>query len=57
MTGGAEGVGLGLALTARIVAELGGTIEASNRTDGVRGARFRVRVPGRVEGVGEETEG
>jgi two-component system, NtrC family, sensor kinase len=41
-----EGVGLGLALTARIVAELGGTLEASNRDDGVRGARFRVRLPG-----------
>ncbi len=41
-----EGVGLGLALTARIVAELGGTLEASNRTDGVTGACFRVRLPG-----------
>ena len=39
-----EGIGMGLALTARIVGELAGTIEAENREGG--GARFRVRLPG-----------
>jgi signal transduction histidine kinase len=39
-----EGIGMGLALTARIVGELAGTIEAENREGG--GARFRVRFPG-----------
>jgi len=39
-----QGVGLGLALTARIVGELGGTVEAENLPDG--GALFRVRIPG-----------
>ena len=39
-----EGIGMGLALTARIVGELAGTIEAENRGGG--GARFRVRLPG-----------
>ncbi len=41
------GIGMGLALTARIVGELAGTIEAENREGG--GARFRVRLPGVVE--------
>jgi len=44
-----EGIGMGLALTARIVGELAGTIEAENREGG--GARFRVRLPG-VEAEG-----
>jgi two-component system, NtrC family, sensor kinase len=48
-----KGIGMGLALTARIVGELGGTIEAGNREDG--GARFRVRLPG-VE-MGDEAGG
>lgn len=39
-----EGTGMGLALTARIVGELGGTIEAENAEGG--GARFTVWLPG-----------
>jgi two-component system, NtrC family, sensor kinase len=39
-----QGVGMGLALTARIVSELGGDIEARNRDVG--GAAFHVRIPG-----------
>lgn len=39
-----KGIGMGLALTARIVGELGGTIEAENREEG--GALFRVTLPG-----------
>ncbi len=42
-----QGVGMGLALTARIVTELGGDIEARNRAEG--GAVFRVRIPGAEE--------
>jgi hypothetical protein len=38
-----EGAGLGLAITARIVQELGGVIRAENRKEG--GARFVVRLP------------
>jgi two-component system, NtrC family, sensor kinase len=40
------GVGMGLALTARIVHELAGTIEAGPRPDGAQGSRFMVRIPG-----------
>jgi two-component system, NtrC family, sensor kinase len=47
------GMGMGLALTARIVGELGGTIEAENRTEG--GACLRVRLPG-VDVDGEGTQ-
>ncbi len=39
-----EGTGMGLALVARMVGELGGDIEATNRNDG--GARFAVHLPG-----------
>jgi two-component system NtrC family sensor kinase len=44
-----EGTGLGLTITARIVQELGGTVDADNREQG--GARFTVRLPeaGEVE--------
>jgi two-component system, NtrC family, sensor kinase len=46
-----QGLGLGLALTARIVGELAGVVEAENRVEG--GALFRVRIPGAAaEGVG-----
>lgn len=38
-----EGTGLGLTITARIVQELGGTIDADNHERG--GARFTVRLP------------
>ena len=38
-----EGTGLGLTITARIVQELGGTVDADNREQG--GARFTVRLP------------
>ncbi len=41
-----QGVGLGLALTARIIGELGGSVEAENPPGG--GALFRVRIPGAV---------
>jgi two-component system, NtrC family, sensor kinase len=47
-----KGTGMGLAITARIVHELGGRIEAENRTGA--GALFRVRLP--VEGTGGESE-
>lgn len=52
-----RGTGMGLALTARIVQELGGTIDAGNRDDG--GARFLLRFPGALdtETVEEGTEG
>jgi two-component system, NtrC family, sensor kinase len=39
-----EGTGMGLAITARIVEELGGQITAENRPAG--GAVFRIRLPG-----------
>ncbi len=42
-----EGTGLGLTLTARIVQELGGTVDAENRAEG--GARFTVRLPEAME--------
>ncbi len=44
-----EGTGLGLTITARIVQELGGIVDAENRAEG--GARFTVRLPeaGEVE--------
>jgi len=38
-----EGTGVGLAITTRIVQELGGQVEAANRREG--GARFTVRLP------------
>jgi len=41
-----QGVGLGLALTARIIGELGGSVEAENPPGG--GALFRVRIPGAI---------
>jgi C4-dicarboxylate-specific signal transduction histidine kinase len=44
-----EGTGMGLAITSRIVQELGGKIRAENREEG--GARFVLRFPGMV---GEE---
>ena len=40
---GGRGTGLGLAITARLAALLGGTIEASNRSDG--GSVFKVEIP------------
>jgi C4-dicarboxylate-specific signal transduction histidine kinase len=43
-----EGTGLGLTITARIVQELGGTVDADNREQG--GARFTVRLPEAGEG-------
>jgi two-component system, NtrC family, sensor kinase len=50
-----EGTGFGLAITLRIVEELGGRIHAENRKEG--GALFTVRLPGaleeRVVGSGE----
>ncbi len=42
-----EGSGLGLTITARIVQELGGTVDAENREEG--GARFTVRLPEAME--------
>jgi C4-dicarboxylate-specific signal transduction histidine kinase len=42
-----EGTGLGLTITARIVQELGGTVDAANREEG--GARFTVRLPEATE--------
>ena len=39
------GVGLGLAMVKRIVEEHGGRVSASNRTDGVPGARFTMTLP------------
>jgi len=42
-----EGTGMGLAITSRIVRELGGRLEVENRPDG--GALFRVRLPGVAE--------
>jgi two-component system C4-dicarboxylate transport sensor histidine kinase DctB len=38
-----KGTGVGLAITTRIVQELGGRIDAANRAEG--GARFTVRLP------------
>ena len=47
-----EGTGFGLAITLRIVEELGGRIHAENRKEG--GALFTVRLPGAVrEGAPE----
>ena len=43
-----EGSGLGLTVTARIVQELGGTVDAQSREAG--GARFTVRLPEAMEG-------
>jgi two-component system NtrC family sensor kinase len=42
-----EGSGLGLTITARIVQELGGTVDAENQEGG--GARFTVRIPQAME--------
>lgn len=42
-----EGSGLGLTITARIVQELGGTVDAENQEHG--GARFTVRIPEATE--------
>jgi len=39
------GVGLGLAMVKRIVEEHGGRVSASNRTNGVPGARFTMTLP------------
>lgn len=59
-----EGTGMGLAITGRIIQELGGELEARNREGG--GALFRMTLPGASgthvdpavgeEGVGEEKE-
>jgi signal transduction histidine kinase len=40
-----QGTGLGLAVARRIVEEHDGRLEASNRTDGRRGAVFTVYLP------------
>jgi two-component system, NtrC family, sensor kinase len=41
-----KGTGMGLALAARIVTEVGGSLEAANRSEGTGGAVFVVRLPG-----------
>lgn len=53
---GVPGVGLGLAVAARIAAALGGSITVA--TEAGRGSRFRVRLPAtdREDGTGEKAE-
>ncbi len=45
-----KGTGLGLAVCARLVEEMGGSLDAENRGEG--GARFTVRIPGVPSSVG-----
>ncbi len=50
-----DGTGMGLAITARIVEDLGGDVAVENRAEG--GARFTVRLPEAEEdAVGDETQ-